>query len=53
MSVEEKIAFLDIEKLIMKALEHIEYKSDASLEEIFEADIATRNYVNDILKGGF
>lgn len=51
--LEEKIAFLDIEKLIMKALEHIEYKSDASLEEIFEADTATRNYVNDLLKGGF
>ena len=51
--LEGRIAFLDIEKLIMKALENIEYKSDASLEDIYKTDTYTRAYVNDLLKGGF
>lgn len=49
----EQIEFLDIEKLIFKALDEIEYISDASLEQIFETDAKTRAYVNQLLKGGF
>ena len=49
----EEIEFLDIECLIFKALEEIEYIKEASLEDIFETDAKTRAYVNDLLKGGF
>lgn len=49
----EEITFLDIERLIFKALEEIEYIKEASLEDIFETDAKTRAYINDLLKGGF
>lgn len=48
----EQIEFLDIEKLIFKALENIEYIENATLEEVFETDKKTRTYVSDLLKGG-
>ena len=48
----EQIEFLDIEKLIFKALENIEYIENATLEEVFETDKKTRAYVSDLLKGG-
>lgn len=49
----EKIEFLDIERLIFKALENIKYIENATLEEVFETDRKTRAYVSDLLKGGF
>ena len=48
----EQIEFLDIEKLIFKALENIEYIENATLEDVFETDKKTRAYVSDLLKGG-
>lgn len=41
----EKISFLDIEKLVIDACKHAEYKRDIELEEIFIADQWAREYV--------
>lgn len=49
----EEIEFLDIERLILKALAHIEYIKNASLEDVIETDEKTRQYVSTLLKGGF
>ena len=48
----EQIEFLDIERLIFKALEDIEYIEDATLEDVFETDRKTREYVTNLVKGG-
>ena len=48
----EQIEFLDIERLIFKALENIEYIENATLDDVFETDKKTRSYVSDLLKGG-
>ena len=48
----EQIEFLDIERLIFKALENIEYIEDATLEDVFETDRKTREYVTSLVKGG-
>lgn len=47
-----EIGFLDIEKLIFKALDHIPYLENPSLEEVLQSDRDTREYVRDLLKGG-
>ena len=49
----EQIEFLDIEKLIFRALEDIEYIENATLEDVFETDRKTRAYVSELLKGGY
>ena len=48
----EQIEFLDIERLFFKALEDIEYIEDATLEDVFETDRKTREYVTNLVKGG-
>lgn len=48
-----KIDFLEIERLILKALDCIEYKQECELIDLVEADRLTREYVLGILKGGF
>lgn len=48
-----KIQFLDIEICISKALQNITYIPDATLEEVFDTDRQTRDYVEELLKGGF
>ena len=48
----EQIEFLDIERLIFKALEDIEYIENATLEDVFETDRKTREYVSELVKGG-
>lgn len=50
--LEEKISFLDIEKIINKAMTDLAYISKPSLEEIIKTDKEVRIYVkNLILKG--
>lgn len=48
----EKINFLDIERIIALALEKIEYIEDATLEQVLETDQKTREFVREYLKGG-
>lgn len=48
----EEIEFLDIEKLIFKALDEIEYIKDATLKDVFDTDCRTRQYVKELVKGG-
>ena len=49
--LEDKISFLDIEMLVFKAIESIEYLPNASLEEVIETDRRTRQFVHDYVKG--
>ncbi len=49
--LEDKISFLDIEMLVFKAIESIEYLPNASLKEVIETDRRTRQFVHDYVKG--
>lgn len=51
--LERKISFLDIERLVFKALKSIPYISYPSLEEVIHTDQMTRTYVKECLKGDF
>lgn len=50
--LQEKIAFLDIEKYVMEAVEHAQYKAEPTLEDIIEADRYAREYVRRAYEGG-
>ncbi len=45
------ISFLEIEDLVYKAINDMEFIKNPSLEELIDSDIKTRNYVNSLIKG--
>ena len=45
------ISFLEIEELVFKAVNDMEFIKNPSLEELIDSDIKTRNYVNSLIKG--
>jgi len=45
------ISFLEIEDLVFKAINDMEFIKNPSLEELIDSDIKTRNYVNSLIKG--
>ncbi len=49
--LDEKIAFLDIEKYVIDAVNHVPYIQDPTLEQLLESDKAARAYVKRAWKG--
>ena len=47
----DEISFLDIEYFVMDACEHLEYKKDVIIEDIFLSDKLAREYVKKKIKG--
>lgn len=50
--LKEEIAFLDIERLVKAAVEHADYISDPTLDDVIEADRYAREFVREMAKGG-
>lgn len=46
----EKIKFLEIESLVMKACQELEFIKKPTLEEIIESDLKARQYIRDLVK---
>lgn len=49
--LDDKITFLDIEKFVFDACENMPYKEDVTIEEIFDIDKSTREYVESRIRG--
>jgi 1-deoxy-D-xylulose-5-phosphate reductoisomerase len=45
------ISFLDIDDLVYKSINDMDFIKNPSLEELIDSDIKTRNYVNSLIKG--
>lgn len=49
--LDKKISFLDIETSVLKAVEHIAYIEQPTLDDILESDRSSRLYVHELWKG--
>ena len=47
----KKIAFLDIETSVIKAVEGVRFIAEPTLQDIIESDAAARRFVKDMWKG--
>ncbi|MEG0528073.1 1-deoxy-D-xylulose-5-phosphate reductoisomerase [Amedibacillus sp. YH-ame6] len=51
--LQEKIAFLDIEKYVIEAVEQATFIENPTLDDLIESDRNAREYVKEASKGGF